>query len=166
MTESASKGKKKQKHFKDLALLKAGSNIPISSCMKKKAATSRRAQQDRKLVSQINVLNIKNVATGEVYFSKASVVDVSATGVLLRVERDDIIALNLRSTLTLSVLHNVSVGFTIEIMDTHIEGVITRTKPEGKGTFVAAVDFREDAPEYWRHCLVDLLPSEDEPFDD
>jgi hypothetical protein len=121
---------------------------------------SRRDHGNRKVVSQINVLNVRNVGTTEVYFSRANVVDVSPTGILLRVRRDDIMAHTLRSTLTLSVLHKVSVGFTIEIMDTYIEGIITRTKPEGKGDFLAAVDFRDDAPEYWRHCLVDLLPDE------
>jgi hypothetical protein len=101
---------------------------------------------------------VKNISTGEVYFSKASIVDVSATGLLLRVRREHILSLPLRSTLTLSQLNTVSVGFTIEVMDTYIEGVVARSKPEGKGEFVIAVDFREDAPEYWRNCLMDLLP--------
>ena len=93
------------------------------------------------------VLNVKNVSTGEVYFSRASIVDVSPTGLLLRIQRDHILAMPLRSTLTWAGLANAGVGFTIEIMDTYIEGVVTRTKPEGKGEFLVAVDFRDDAPE-------------------
>ena len=81
--------------------------------------------------------------------------------VVTKVKRDDILSHSLRSTLTLSVLHGVSVGFTIEVMDTYIEGYISRTKAEGRGDFVAAVDFREDAPDYWRQCFVDLLPEEE-----
>jgi hypothetical protein len=120
-----------------------------------------RAVKYRKNVSQVDVLNVKNVANGDVYFSRATLVDVSPTGLLLRVERENILALGLRSTLTLSTIIGEGVGFTIEIMDTYIEGLITRTKLEGHGIFVVAVDFREDAPEYWRQCLVDLLPDDD-----
>ena len=128
----------------------------------KNKKNSRRLQSDRKVVSEIHVLNVKNIANGEVFFSRASVVDVSPTGLLLRVQREDILALSLRSTLTLSHIHNVSVGFTIEVMDTYLEGFISRTKAEGKGDFLAAVDFREDAPDYWRQCFVDLLPTSDD----
>jgi hypothetical protein len=119
---------------------------------------SRRSHNQRKNVAQVDVLNVKNVGTGEVYFSRASIVDVSPTGLLLRVQRDHILAVPLRSTLTWAGLSNVGVGFTIEVMDTYIEGVVARSKPEGKGEFLVAIDFREDAPEYWRNCLVDLLP--------
>lgn len=120
-----------------------------------------RANKFRKAISQVDVLNVKNVASGEVYFSRAMLVDVSPTGLLLRVERENILAMGLRSTLTLSSIIGASVGFTIEVMDTYLEGSVTRTKLEGHGTFVVAVDFREDAPEYWRNCLVDLLPADE-----
>jgi len=122
------------------------------------AAQSRRSHNQRKNVAQVDVLNVKNISTGEVYFSRASIVDVSPTGLLLRIQRGHILTVPLRSTLTWATLVNISVGFTIEVMDTYIEGIITRSKPEGKGEFLLAVDFREDAPEYWRNCLVDLLP--------
>jgi len=121
-----------------------------------------RANKFRKAISQVDVLNVKNVASGEVYFSRAMLVDVSPTGLLLRVERENILSMGLRSTLTLSSIIGTSVGFTIEVMDTYLEGAVTRTKLEGHGTFVVAVDFREDAPEYWRNCLVDLLPADAE----
>src|SRR4051812_14690345 len=80
----------------------------------------------RKEVSEIYVLNVKNLISNEVLFSRAEVLDVSATGLLLSVKRDEIVALSLRSTLTMSLLHDVSVGFTIEVMDTYIEGTIKR----------------------------------------
>src|ERR1700677_384701 len=121
-----------------------------------------RANKFRKAISQVDVLNVKNVSSGEVYFSRAMLVDVSPTGILLRVERENILAMGLRSTLTLSSIIGTSVGFTIEVMDTYLEGGVTRTKLEGHGTFVVAVDFRDDAPEYWRNCLVDLLPADSE----
>ncbi len=125
-----------------------------------------RAEKFRKPISQVDVLNVKNIGTNDVYFSRATLVDVSPTGLLLRVERENILAISLRSTLTLSSIIGAGVGFTIEVMDTYIEGVITRTKPEGQGVFLVAVDFRDDAPEYWRNCLVDLLPDSGEDEED
>ena len=125
---------------------------------KNSTADSRRSHNERKNVAQVDVLNVKNISTGEVYFSRASIVDVSPTGLLLRVRREHILTVALRSTLTWATINNVSVGFTIEVMDTYIEGIVTRSKPEGRGEFLVAIDFRDDAPEYWRNCLVDLLP--------
>jgi hypothetical protein len=120
----------------------------------------------RKDVSEIYVLNIKNLKTKEVMFSRAEVLDVSVTGLLLKVTRDEIVAMALRSTLTMGFLHDVPVGFSIEVMDTYIEGVITRSKPLGRGEFLIAVDFRDDAPDYWRESLVDLLPGKEEDEDE
>ncbi|MDZ4677075.1 MAG: hypothetical protein SGI74_06145 [Oligoflexia bacterium] len=128
---------------------------------KKTTAQSRRVHTDRKTVTETFAVNVKDISTGEVYFNRASIVDVSHTGLLLHVKRGDVAAVSLRSTLTFSCIHQASIGFTIEIMDTYIEGVVTRTKPIGKGDFICAVDFRDDAPEYWRQCLVDLLPDQD-----
>ncbi len=116
----------------------------------------------RKEVAEIFVLNIKDLKTGEVLFSRGEVLDVSATGLLLQVKREEIVAMSLRSTLTMTLLHDIAVGFTIEVMDTYIEGSIKRTKSLGRGEFLIAVDFRDDAPDYWRESLVDLLPSKDE----
>jgi hypothetical protein len=119
-----------------------------------------RSFKDRKSLTEVDVLNVKNINTGEVYFTRATLVDVSATGLLLRVERGNILSMGLRSALSFDSMVNASVGFTIEVMDTYIEGVVTRTKREDKDTFLVAVDFREDAPEYWRNCLFDLLPDD------
>jgi hypothetical protein len=155
-------------------------DLPIKIVMKKKPKVPTNIQETnenvedqrshafRKDIAEIYVLNVKDLNSNEVLFSRAEVLDVSVTGLLLSVKRDEIVAMSLRSTLTMSLLHDVSVGFTIEVMDTYIEGTIKRTKLHGRGEFLIAVDFREDAPEYWRESLVDLLPSKDDfdPDDD
>ncbi|MBK9294063.1 MAG: hypothetical protein IPM57_06395 [Oligoflexia bacterium] len=141
---------------------KEAQNIQNTQAEEENNIKSQREHAFRKDVVEIYVLNIKNLNTNEVLFSRAEVLDVSATGMLLAVKRDEIVALSLRSTLTMSLLHDIDVGFTIEVMDTYIEGAIKRTKPRGRGEFLIAVDFREDAPEYWRESLVDLLPTKDE----
>lgn len=129
---------------------------------KRAEAECRRLGTDRKQVEAVYVVNIKNTATGEVYFSRATVVDVSPTGILLGIDREHILSLDLRSNLTLDPICNTNLGFTIEIMDTYIEGDVARTAPNGSGQYVVAVDFRDDAPDYWRQAFVDILPGRDE----
>ncbi len=46
----------------------------------------------------------------------------------------------------------------LEEMNLEVSGVITRTQLLGKKGFYIAVDYSEEAPEYWRECLMDLLP--------
>jgi glycine cleavage system aminomethyltransferase T len=50
-------------------------------------------------------------------------------------------------------------------MNIEISGRIARTKLLGKQGFEIGIDYAEDAPEYWRECLVDLLPAPGE-FDE
>jgi hypothetical protein len=44
-------------------------------------------------------------------------------------------------------------------MNLEIGGVVARTKFLGKDGFIVAIDYTEDAPDYWRECLMDLLPT-------
>lgn len=128
---------------------------------KKMKANCRRLETNRKPVQEVFIEAIKNIKSGEQYFNTAQVIDVSPTGILLSVRRKDITALPLRSNLSLNQIHGQGVGFTIAVMDTYIEGVIARTKPLGKGNYHIAIDFRDDAPEYWRQALYDILPDRD-----
>lgn len=152
----------------DKYLVKGEAKLSEKELMKKKTGDPKeeRIHAFRKEVAEIFVLNIKNVKTQEVLFSRAEVLDISVTGLLLLVKRDEIVALSLRSTLTMSLLHDIRAGFTIEVMDNYIEGIIKRTKSRGRGEFLIAVDFTDDAPEYWRESLVDLLPEKSDLFDD
>jgi hypothetical protein len=53
----------------------------------------------------------------------------------------------------------------IEEMNLELSGKVTRTRLLGKEGFEIALDYTNDAPEYWRECLMDLLPTPQE-FDD
>jgi hypothetical protein len=50
----------------------------------------------------------------------------------------------------------------IEEMNLELSGKITRTKLLGKEGFELAIDYSNDAPQYWRECLMDLLPTPQE----
>ena len=87
------------------------------------------------------------------------IVEASSSGILIRFKRDDFVAKELRSNLNIDHLVGQNVFFNIHEMDLEITGKVARTKFLGKDGFVIAIDYTADAPEYWRECLMDLLPT-------
>lgn len=87
------------------------------------------------------------------------IVEASTTGFLLLIKREDLIPANLRKNLTLEALHENKILLHLPQMNIEISGKIKRTKLLGKQGFEIGVDYTEDAPEYWRECLLDLLPA-------
>lgn len=87
------------------------------------------------------------------------IVEASTTGFLLIVKREDLIPSTLRKNLTLESIHGTKVLLHLPQMNIEISGRICRTKLLGKQGFEIGIDYAEDAPEYWRECLVDLLPA-------
>lgn len=113
----------------------------------------------------INFIPVKNLATLDPFTlisRRAEIVDASSTGFLLYVHRKNLAPKGLRANLTLKPLEGERVMLKIENMELDLDGLISRTKYIGDGVFEIAVDFSADAPEYWRECLVDLLPGADE----
>ena len=87
------------------------------------------------------------------------IVEASASGILINFKREDFLKKELRTNLNLDSLVGHKVYFTIHEMDLEISGTVVRTKFLGKKEgFQIAVDYSSDAPEYWRECLMDLLP--------
>ncbi len=111
----------------------------------------------RKSVERISLTNITTLLHFEKIAGKASLVDASSTGFLLQIERKDLLPEHLRQNLSIESVEGEPVVMVIEQMDLELSGRIARTKYIGKGIFEVAVDFSDDAPEYWRECLFDLL---------
>lgn len=88
----------------------------------------------------------------------AEIIEASTTGFLLIVRREDLIPANLRKNLTLDALVGNKVLLHLPQMNIEISGRIARTKLIGKAGFEIGIDYTDDAPEYWRECLMDLLP--------
>jgi hypothetical protein len=89
---------------------------------------------------------------------KGFLIEASTTGFLLEVERRDLAPKTFRDSLSLKELEGDKVYLMIDAMNLEVGGVITRTHRVTKDRWQIAVDFREDAPEYWRECLLELLP--------
>ncbi len=103
-----------------------------------------------------SVASLENLAK----IAKAGeIIEASTTGFLLIVRREDLIPANLRKNLTLESLHGSKVLLHLPQMNIEIAGRVARTKLMGKQGFELGIDYTDDAPEYWRECLVDLLPA-------
>jgi hypothetical protein len=112
----------------------------------------------RKEVEPIRVSYIASLNNLAKIAKNCEIVEASASGLLLTVLRDDLIPQSLRGNLNLDCLIGDRVYLKLEPMNMEISGEIKRTKFLGKQGFHIAVDYSEDAPEYWRECLMDLLP--------
>lgn len=87
------------------------------------------------------------------------IVEASSSGILIKFRREDFVSKELRSNLNIDQLVGQDIFFTIHEMNLEISGKVARTKFLGKDGFLVAVDYTADAPEYWRECLMDLLPT-------
>lgn len=87
------------------------------------------------------------------------IVEASSTGLLMQISRKDLVPQHLRNNLNIDCLIGDSVFVRLVDMDLEISGVVARTQFLGKEGFLIAIDYTADAPEYWRECLMELLPT-------
>jgi hypothetical protein len=116
----------------------------------------------RKAVDQVSISNMTSLEHFESIARWGHLVDVSSSGFLLHIDRQDLIPKDLRQNLSLKDIEGLDVSLMIDPMELEISGNIARTRYVGKGLFEIAIDFSGDAPEYWRECLYDLLPGKGE----
>jgi hypothetical protein len=87
------------------------------------------------------------------------IIEASTTGFKMIIKREDLIPAALRKNLTIDAILGQKVLLHLPQMNIEISGRIARTKLLGKEGFEVGVDYSEDAPEYWRECLLELLPA-------
>ena len=112
----------------------------------------------RKEITPLTLDNFASLETLQKFATYGEVVQASSTGILLHFLREDFISKELRANLNIDHLVGTDVYFTIHEMGLEISGTVARTKFLGKKGFHIAIDYSKDAPEYWRECLMDLLP--------
>lgn len=86
------------------------------------------------------------------------IIEASSSGLLIHFKREDFLSKDLRSNLNIDSLLGHNIFMNIHEMNLEISGTVTRTQFLGKKGFLVAIDYSTDAPEYWRECLMDLLP--------
>lgn len=120
---------------------------------------SNRRVAPRREITPLEVSSVSSLDNLAKIARSAEIIEASTTGFLLIVKRENLIPQILRKNLTLESIHGTKVILHLPQMNLEISGRIARTKLLGKQGFEIGIDYAEDAPEYWRECLVDLLPA-------
>lgn len=118
-------------------------------------------QNDRALREHLEPISIRGLTSIDhmtLLARSGWLVEASTTGFLIEFERRQLAPKMFRDSLSLKELEGDKVYLMIDAMNLEIGGTITRTHRLTKDRWQIAIDFREDAPEYWRECLVELLP--------
>ena len=113
---------------------------------------------DRKLVEAIHVSDLTSTNTYNVIARDGYIVDASSLGFLLQLTRKDLVDRHLKENLSLNSLVGQQVVLYLPEMNLDLDGTVSRTAHKGKGLFEIAIEFSDEIPDYWRECLVDLLP--------
>lgn len=113
----------------------------------------------RKNLSPVKVSYISSLTSFSKLTREGQIVEASSTGLLILVQRDDLVAPHLRKNLNIDELIGERVYLRLDDMNLELSGVVARTQFLGKKGFHIAVDYTDEAPEYWRECLMDLLPT-------
>lgn len=114
---------------------------------------------ERKTVDEIIVSELTSLSNYNVIARAGSIVDASSSGFLLVLNRREIVPTDLRDGMTLESLVGQQVVMFLPQMNLDLDGTVIRADHKGKGRFEVAITFSPDVPEYWRDCLVDLLPA-------
>lgn len=113
---------------------------------------------ERKNISPLHVSSVASLDDLTKIAKNCDVIEASANGLLLHFKRDSLIPTALRNNLNLDSLIGQRVFLKLDEMNLELSGIITRTKLLGKQGYNIAIDYTDEAPLYWRECLMDLLP--------
>lgn len=113
----------------------------------------------RKDITPLSVTSVNSMENLAKITKGGSIVEASTSGFLMLVQRDELVPVEFRRNLNLDALIGEKVMIHLSDLNIEISGRIARTRFAGKGGFEIGIDYSDDAPEYWRECLVDLLPA-------
>ncbi len=119
---------------------------------------SERRVAGRKEVEGILISDLTSITNYSVIAKTGRIVNASTSGFLVEISRRDLVPKTLRQNLNLESLLGQQVALYLPQMNLDLDGTVSRTTHVGKGVFAVAIDFSFEVPEYWRACLVDLLP--------
>jgi len=115
-------------------------------------------QYPRKLLDPMHVAEMKVVDRLTVLAYSGTIINASATGLLIRVHHRALHPELVRNNVALATLQGEHVVMHIVEMALDIEGTIVRTHQAAPEWMDIGIDLTESAPAYWRECLMDLLP--------
>jgi len=113
----------------------------------------------RKVVDFIHVNELTSLSSYSVIAHEAVIIDASQSGFMLSIERTQLVPKEYRDNLSLDNLVGHQVVMYLPQMNLDLDGTVIRSEHVGKGQFKLAITFSNDIPEYWRDCLVELMPA-------
>ena len=116
----------------------------------------------RKEVDYIQINDLTSVHDYSVIAKTGQITNASTSGFLMELHREDLVPDELRSNLSLETTLGQQVVLYLPQMNLDLDGTISRATHKGNGVYEVAIEFSADVPEYWRACLIDLLPEEGE----
>jgi hypothetical protein len=117
-----------------------------------------RRQYPRKWLDPIHIAAMQTTDRLTVLAHHGTILNASATGLLIRVERAALSPETCRHDVPLTAIEGEYVVMQIVEMALEIDGRIVRVHQAAPAWCEIAIDFTDNAPEYWRECLADLLP--------
>jgi hypothetical protein len=118
-----------------------------------------RRQSTRKLLDPLHVSDIMAVDHVLVVAHYGTLINASATGLLIEIQPEDLSPELRWHDIPLSSIEGEHVIMRIIEMELELDGTIVRTERTAQEYVELAIDFTNNAPRYWRECLADLLPS-------
>jgi hypothetical protein len=118
-----------------------------------------RRQYARKALDPIHVAAITVGERPTILASAGTLLNASATGLLIRVSCRVLNPAMVQPNGTLAVPQGTLMRMHIVEMALDIDGEMVRIDQTGPEWWDIAIDFTASAPVYWRECLADLLPS-------
>ena len=115
-------------------------------------------EYDRKVLTPIHVTDIHAADRCVCLAHHGTIVNASATGLLIHVSPQNLHPEMLQHDLPLESVEGDYVTMKIVEMELEIDGTIMRARRVEQGLCELAVDFSDNAPAYWRECLAELLP--------
>lgn len=119
-------------------------------------------EYNRKLLDPIHVTDIQVIDRFMTLARYGTVLNASATGLLIEVQRNDLSPEFQHNELTLDAVQGDDVMMKVVEMSLGIDGKIVRTHETAQGNYEIAIDFAANAPAYWRECFAELLPQRGE----
>jgi hypothetical protein len=117
-----------------------------------------RRRSPRKRLDPIHIAKMKTTDRLTVLVRDGTILNASATGLLIRVDRDALSPEVFQHNVPLTTIEGAHVVMQIVEMALEIDGKIVRAHQAASEWFEIAIDFTDTAPRYWRECLAELLP--------
>ena len=116
----------------------------------------------RKLLAPIHVSDIQAADRCVCLARYGTIVNASATGLLIHVNPQNLNPEILQHNLPLEGIKGDYVTMKIVEMELEMDGTVMRARHLDQRLCELAIDFSDNAPAYWRECLAELLPGLDE----